>query len=113
VLQGLATGIQMNELTRVSYAPLADVFREIAPRERRHAELGYEGLQRIASMPEGKKAVREAIAYWKPRVATTFGVAGSSRFDTLKKFGLRHTPNEDLLAQWETATGEKLGVLGL
>jgi hypothetical protein len=43
VLQGLATGIQMNELTRVSYAPLADVFREIAPRERRHAELGLRG----------------------------------------------------------------------
>jgi 1,2-phenylacetyl-CoA epoxidase catalytic subunit len=113
VLQGLATGIQMNELTRVSYAPLAEVFREIAPRERRHAELGYEGLQRITSMPEGRKAAREAIAYWRPRVATTFGVAGSSRFDTLRKFGLRHIPNEDLLAQWEIATGEKLGVLGL
>lgn len=113
VLQGLATGIQINELTRVSYAPLADVFREIAPRERRHAELGYAGLQGIASMPEGKRTAQEAIAYWKPRVATTFGVAGSSRFDTLRKFGLRHTSNEDLLAQWEIATGEKLGVLGL
>jgi 1,2-phenylacetyl-CoA epoxidase catalytic subunit len=113
VLQGLATGIQMNELTRVSYAPLADVFREIEPRERRHAELGYEGLQRIAATSEGRKAAKAAIAYWKPRVATTFGVAGSSRFDTLKKFGLRHTPNEDLLAQWEAAAGEKLGALGL
>jgi 1,2-phenylacetyl-CoA epoxidase catalytic subunit len=113
VLQGLATGIQMNELTRVSYAPLADVFREIALRERRHAELGYEGLQRIASIPEGERAAREAIAYWKPRVATTFGVAGSIRIDTLKKFGLRHTSNEELLARWETAIGEKLGVLGL
>ena len=33
VLQGLATGVQMTELTRVSYGPLAEVFREIAPRE--------------------------------------------------------------------------------
>ena len=113
VLQGLATGIQMSELTRVSYAPLAGAFREIAPRERRHAEMGYEGLQRLVSTPEGKMAVREAIAYWKPRVATTFGVAGSSRFDTLKKFGLRHTTNEEMLVRWKTAIGEKLGVFGL
>ena len=28
VLMGLATGVQMTELTRVSYAPLAEVFRE-------------------------------------------------------------------------------------
>ena len=39
VLQGLATGVQMQELTRISYAPLAEVFREIAPREARHAAL--------------------------------------------------------------------------
>jgi 1,2-phenylacetyl-CoA epoxidase catalytic subunit len=113
VLQGLATDIQMGELVRVSYSPLADVFREIAPRERRHAELGYEGLQRIVSTPEGRGSAKEAVAYWKPRVATTFGVAGSGRFDTLKRFGLRHTPNEDLLAEWEAVAGDKLGALGL
>jgi len=113
VLQGLATGIQMTELTRVSYAPLAEVFREIAPREARHAELGLEGLQKISSAPEGKAAAKEALAYWKPRVATTFGVAGSGRFDTLKKFGLRRAPNEQLLAQWEKIVGERLGALGL
>ncbi len=113
VLQGLATGIQMTELTRVSYAPLADVFREIAPREARHAELGLEGLARIASTVDGQKAAKAAVAYWKPRVATTFGVAGSSRFDTLKRFGLRRTPNEQLLAQWEKAVGDRLGLLSL
>lgn len=113
VLQGLATGVQMPELTRISYAPLADVFRDIAPREARHAELGLEGLEKIASTPDGKKAAKAAIAYWRPRVATTFGVAGSSRFDTLKKFGLRQTPNEQLLAQWEKIVGDRLGALGL
>lgn len=112
VLQGLATGVQMGELTRVSYAPLADAFREIAPREARHAELGLEGLAKLAKTPEGKAAVKEALAYWKPRVATTFGVAGSSRFDTMKKFGLRHTPNEELLGQWEKLTAERIGALG-
>lgn len=113
VLQGLATGVQMDELTRVSYAPLADVFREIAPREARHAELGLEGLAKIASTDDGKTAAKAALAYWTPRVAGTFGVAGSSRFDTLKKFGLRHTPNEKLLAEWKTIVSERLQALGL
>lgn len=113
VLQGLGTGIQMTELTRVSYAPLAEVFREIAPREARHAELGLEGLQRIIASDDGRKVAKSAVAYWKPRVATTFGIAGSGRFDTLKKFGLRHTPNEQLLARWEKLVGDKLGMLGL
>jgi ring-1,2-phenylacetyl-CoA epoxidase subunit PaaA len=67
VLQGLATGVQMTELTRVSYAPLADVFREIAPREARHAELGLEGLAKIASTDDGKTAAKAALAYWTPR----------------------------------------------
>jgi len=113
VLMGLATGVQMTELTRVSYAPLAEVFREVAPREARHAELGLEGLTRIAATEDGQAQAREAIAYWRPRVAATFGVAGSQRFDTLKRFGLRHTTNEALLAEWNKQANAQLSALGL
>lgn len=108
VLQGLATGVQMTELTRVSYAPLAEVFREIAPREARHAALGLEGLAQL-----DKAEARAAIAYWQPRVAAGFGVAGSQRYDTLARFGLRHTPNEQLLARWEAQVKENLAEVGL
>lgn len=108
VLQGIATGVQMTELTRVSYGPLAEVFREIAPREARHAELGLEGLERV-----DREEARAALAYWRPRVAAGFGVAGSARFDTLRKFGLRHTPNEQLLSRWEALVAEHLAALGL
>ncbi|WP_149140086.1 Phenylacetic acid catabolic protein [Gemmobacter caeruleus] len=113
VLMGLATGVQMTELTRISYAPLAEVFREIAPREARHAELGLEGLERIAATDAGRAEAGAAIAYWRPRVAATFGVAGSARHDTLRKFGLRHSPNEALLSRWEALVAEKLAPLGL
>lgn len=112
-LQGLATGVQMTELTRLSYAPLAEVFREIAPREARHAELGLEGLERAIATPEGKAAAMAALAYWRPRVAAGFGVAGSARFDTLKKFGLRHSPNEALQARWSALLADQLAALGL
>ncbi len=56
VLMGTATGVQMTELTRVSYAPLAEVFREIAPREARHAELGLEGLDAGSPRPRPDEA---------------------------------------------------------
>ncbi len=111
VLQGLATGVQMTELTRVSYGPLAEMFREIAPREARHAELGLEGLERLAATdPAG---VRASLAYWRPRVAAGFGVAGSARYDTQRRFGLRHVPNEQLLARWTAQVDAHLAALGL
>lgn len=113
VAMGLATGVQLDELSRVSYAPLAEVFRAIAPREARHAELGLEGLQRIVATDAGRAEAQAALAYWQPRVAATFGVAGSARYDTLARFGLRHTPNESLLARWQAALAETLGPLGL
>jgi 1,2-phenylacetyl-CoA epoxidase catalytic subunit len=113
VLMGLATGVQMTELTRISYAPLAEVFREIAPREARHAELGIEGLDRLAATDAGRTEARAAIAYWRPRVAATFGLAGSARHAMLARLGLRHVPNESLLSRWDALVAETLGPIGL
>ncbi len=113
VLQGAAAVIQIAEFSRISYQPLAEVFRAIAPREIRHAELGREGLARIAATEEGRAAVRASIDYWQPRVAAGFGPAASSRFDLLKRFGLRHQTNEALLAEWTAATGALLSDLHL
>ena len=48
VLQGLAAGVTLDEMSKVSYGPLAEVFRAITPRERRHTELGITGLAKIA-----------------------------------------------------------------
>ena len=113
VLMGLAVGVQLEEFAKVSYAPLAETFRDIAPRERRHAELGLEGLTRIVATESGRDEARDAVAYWRPRVAASFGGAGSARFDTLKRFGLRHKPNETLLAEWSAKLDDALGRLGL
>lgn len=113
VLMGLGTGVQMTELTRISYAPLAEVFREIAPREARHAELGIEGLDRLAATDAGRAEARAAIAYWRPRVAATFGLAGSARHAMLARLGLRHASNESLLSRWDALVAETLGPIGL
>jgi ring-1,2-phenylacetyl-CoA epoxidase subunit PaaA len=113
VLQGLATGVQMGELTRISYAPLAEVFRAIAPREARHAELGLEGLARIVETDAGRAQARDSLAYWRPRVAAGFGVANSARYATQARFGLRHETNEALLARWKSVVRDQLAPLGL
>ncbi|MHA3916535.1 Phenylacetic acid catabolic protein [Halovulum sp. GXIMD14793] len=112
-LMGLATGIQLEEMAKVSYTPLAEVMREIAPVEQLHMELGCEGLERLIGAAVGKAEVQASVAYWLPRVAETFGAAASDRFDRLSQLGLRHTPNEELRADWQAAADRCLAALKL
>jgi 1,2-phenylacetyl-CoA epoxidase catalytic subunit len=113
VLQGLAAAVTLEELGRASYAPLAETFRTIAPREKRHTELGITGLADIAATEEGREDAADAIAYWRPKVADSFGALNSARFETLRRFGLRHRPNEALLADWTARVRATLAPLGL
>jgi 1,2-phenylacetyl-CoA epoxidase catalytic subunit len=113
VLQGLAAAVTLDEMAAVSYAPLADVVRAIAPREKRHTDLGLAGLTDLAATEEGRVESSAAIAYWQPKVADSFGAANSARFETLKRFGLRHRPNEALLADWTASVRTALAPLGL
>lgn len=109
VLMGLATQHALAELARCSYQPLAEVLRELTPRERRHMELGLEGLERIGAT----EVAKASVAYWMPRVAETFGPAQSERFDRLRAIGLRHTDNETLRQQWRAEVAARLAPLGL
>ena len=100
VLMGEAVGVQLEEFSQVSYAPLAETLRALAPRERRHAELGREGLMRIVADAAGRAEAKASVGYWRPRVAESFGLPGSGRFEWLQRLGLRRRRNEDLLADW-------------
>jgi 1,2-phenylacetyl-CoA epoxidase catalytic subunit len=111
-LMGMATVVQLTELARVSYAPLAQVFRAIAPREEAHAEEGLKGLTRIVA-DEGTGGAQAALDYWRPRVAASFGRERSERFERLARMGLRHAPNETLLADWQARAAARLAPMGL
>lgn len=113
VLMGLATVVQLEELRECSYAPFADVVREILPREQRHMELGLEGLEQIVASADGKHEAAACVDYWYPRVAETFGSAQSERFERLARIGLRHTPNEELRSAWQTQAQSELARLQL
>ncbi|MGX8013622.1 Phenylacetic acid catabolic protein [Mesorhizobium sp. ORM8.1] len=113
VLMGRAVVIQLGEFSRLSYQPLAEVFRAIAPRERRHMELGEEGLRKILAGKSGRAEIETSIGYWRPRVAASFGGGTSAHFETQKKFGLRHTSNPDLAREWERQVSALLDEVGL
>jgi ring-1,2-phenylacetyl-CoA epoxidase subunit PaaA len=113
VLMGRAVGIQLQEFSRLSYAPLAEVFREIAPREARHAELGEEGLARIVATEGGREAAQRSVDFWRPRVAASFGREDSPRFDTLRRFGLRRRTNHELVTAWMAEMAARLPAFGL
>lgn len=101
VMMGAATVIQLGDYVNCSYQPLGAAFREILPRENRHAELGEEGLKAIAARGDAeRRRIDESVTYWWPRVAATFGARKSERAELLRKFGLRRRSNEDLLEEW-------------
>ena len=109
VLMGHATAIQLNELSQCSYQPLAEVFHEILPREMVHAALGENGVKRIfETNGAAKREVQSFFEYWRPRVAASFGAPESKRFDMLKKFGLRHRANDELLNEWRKGIDQYL-----
>ena len=113
VLMGHAVVIQIGEFVRLSYQPLGDIFRAILPRERRHSELGEEGLRKLLQDADNRPLVVAALAYWRPRVAASFGGGGSAHFETQKKFGLRHTGNTELAAAWERQVDETLHAVSI
>jgi 1,2-phenylacetyl-CoA epoxidase catalytic subunit len=113
VLMGLATVKQLEELGQCSYTPLAEVLHGIRPREQRHLELGLEGLENLLASPEDREQAATSAGYWYPRVAETFGPAGSERFERLQQMGLRHRPNEALQAAWQSDADALLARLQL
>ncbi|MGH7104502.1 MAG: Phenylacetic acid catabolic protein [Acetobacteraceae bacterium] len=112
-LMGKATVIQLDELVGSSYAPLADAIAEILAGETHHAERGLHGLGATLARGHDTCGVQASVTYWYPRVADTFGRPESERFETLRKLGLRHRSNQELLQQWIDEAGSILGTSGL
>ncbi|UWQ54636.1 Phenylacetic acid catabolic protein [Leisingera caerulea] len=112
LLMGRAVVLQLEELSHVSYQPLAEAFRAILPVETRHAELAEEGLMVLVEA-QGADSLQELADYWWPRVAASFGQEASEKFEGLKAMGLRRTPNAELKARWQQDAGAILDKAGL
>ncbi|OIQ45059.1 MAG: phenylacetic acid catabolic [Roseobacter sp. MedPE-SW] len=112
LLMGRAVAVQLAEFSLISYQPLAEVFRALAPIEARHAELAEEGLERLIE-ETGKGDLQASVNYWWPRVAASFGSEASDKFEGLKAQGLRRTSNGELKTRWQAEAGARLEKLGL
>ncbi|KAA3633762.1 MAG: phenylacetic acid catabolic [Proteobacteria bacterium] len=112
-LMGIATEIQLGELAECSYQPLCDTMARILPVERRHAELGFAGLERLLDDGHDRVAAQACVNYWYPRVGDTFGRLDSDRFQLYRRFGLRHHSNDELHATWRRRCAETLSKVGL
>jgi len=113
LLMGTAMGVQLAEYADMSYQPMAEALRDIAPREARHAELAEEGLAHITADQGQAAQIGESLTYWWPRVASSFGNETSKRFDTLRAMGLRKVDNAALRRQWGEEAKAALKRLGL
>jgi 1,2-phenylacetyl-CoA epoxidase catalytic subunit len=112
-LMGAASAVQLDELTKCSYAPLAEAMAEIVPREQEHARLGETALRHLIDQHRPAVDAQLAVVYWFPRVAATFGRVDSDRFELYRRYGLRQSPNALLLRRWHGDVTQRLGRLGL
>ena len=112
-LMGRASMIQLDELSRCSFQPLADTLLEILPIETRHAELGEAGLRTALAEGSDPTAAQASVNYWYPRVAATFGRAASEHSESYRKYALRSRGNEELLASWRSDVDAALDRLKL
>ncbi len=113
VLMGRAVVLQLTDLALVSYQPLAEAFRAILPRERRHADLGEEGLRALMADPAQAETVAASVGYWWPRVEASFGPDDPGRFAQLRGYGLRRVANAALARRWRGEMAALLGALGV
>lgn len=111
LLMGRAVTVQIGELSRVSYQPLAEAFRAIAPIEDHHAELSAEGMARLVET--GAHSLQDSVNYWWPRVAASFGKMTSTKLGMLQTLGLRHLTNAEMRKMWVADATTALKELGL
>ncbi|UWR02319.1 phenylacetate-CoA oxygenase subunit PaaI [Ruegeria conchae] len=112
LLMSQAVAVQLAQFSQISYQPLAEAFRDIAPIEARHGELALEGALKL--IEQGKAAEMQAsIDYWWPRVAASFGAGAAEKIETLRKLGLRQLTGAEMRDQWVAKATEQVASLGL
>ncbi len=112
LLMSQAVAVQLAEFSQISYQPLAEAFREIAPIEAHHGELALEGAVKL--IEQGKAAqMQSSVEYWWPRVAASFGTGGSDKIEALRKMGLRRVTGAELKDRWSAQAAEQVQQLGL
>ncbi len=112
LLMSHAVAEQLAELSAISYQPLADAFRTIAPIEAHHGELALEGAVKLAEQGDTAQ-MQSSVNYWWPRVAASFGKGSAEKTENLRKMGLRRLTGAELKSRWTAKATHLVEQLGL
>ncbi len=112
LLMSRAVAVQLAEFSLISYQPLAEAFRAIAPVEAHHGELALEGAVKLLEQGHTNE-MQDAVDYWWPRVSESFGTGSSQKLESLREMGLRKSSNSELKTRWDAEAGAILTNLGL
>ncbi len=112
LLMSCAVAEQLAEFSTISYQPLAEAFRTIAPIEAHHGELALEGAVKLADQGAAEQMQR-SVDYWWSRVAASFGAGSADKTEALRKLGLRRLSGAELKARWIAEATRVVGQLGL
>lgn len=96
---GHAVAVQLEDMARCSYQPLAEAIQSIRPIESRHTELAAEGLTRLSEQAQ-QDAIIDSLTYWRPRVAAVFGPVPAERWQHLRNWGLRFRSPQEMAEDW-------------
>lgn len=109
VLIGKAGQIQLQDLSQISYTPLAEAFSAIKLVAQRHTSISRIELLRLAkgAYKNGtSEALKASFHYWLSKAQAIFGSCNSERFERLKNFGIRHRSNTGMLAEFNLRAEE-------
>lgn len=112
LLMSRAVAEQLVEFSTISYQPLAEAFRTIAPIEAHHGELALEGAAKLAEQGEAEQ-MQHSLDYWWPRVAASFGTGSTDKTEALRKLGLRRLSGAELKSRWVAESTRVVQQLGL
>lgn len=113
-VMGAASVLQIDEISKCSYAPLATKMQMIQSQESKHVEWAGVALREIVqSSAEAKQQAQVLINYWYPRVQDTFGRVDSDHIAQYQRYKLRQSTNGQLAQAWQKTIADALTALDL
>ncbi|MET0793585.1 MAG: Phenylacetic acid catabolic protein [Polyangiaceae bacterium] len=104
---------QIEEFSRSSYQPIAEMTESILRDEKGHIAHGHRIVLNLCRTAEGKAEAQGALNRMWPATLDLFGRSDSPRSAAYVRWGLRQLRNNDARVRFAAATRPKLEKLGL
>lgn len=93
-----AAAHQFRHFVNSPYEPFQKACQETLKEEYGHVGLGMDGVKQLLQTDEGRAQVEAAIRKWLPVGLQSFGVDGSKRNESYRRWGIKQDTNENMRA---------------